>query len=69
MARRFDTELAAIGGRGCSTSTTEPGEPLAAPMLRRLAVRNLLRGYRLRHAHRPGRRPSTLGLPVLTPRD
>ena len=48
MARRFDTALASVGGAGLFALSTETGEPLTPPDAGRLAVRNLLRGYRLR---------------------
>ena len=47
-ARRFDTALSSIGGAGLFALSSETGEPLTPPDAGRLAVRNLLRGYRLR---------------------
>ncbi|HET9873670.1 MAG TPA: LysM peptidoglycan-binding domain-containing protein [Propionibacteriaceae bacterium] len=47
-ARRFDTALASAGGTGLFALSSETGEPLTPPDAGRLAVRNLLRGYRLR---------------------
>jgi nucleoid-associated protein YgaU len=48
-ARRIDTKLAAIGGRALFALTNLIGEPEEPqPDASRLAVRNLLRGYRLR---------------------
>ena len=46
-ARRFDTALASIGGAGLFALSSETGDPLTPPDAGRLAVRNLLRGYRL----------------------
>jgi nucleoid-associated protein YgaU len=46
-ARRFDTALSSIGA-GLFALSSETGEPLTPPDAGRLAVRNLLRGYRLR---------------------
>jgi LysM repeat protein len=47
-ARRFDTALASAGGAGLFALTSETGETLRPADASRLAVRNLLRGYRLR---------------------
>jgi nucleoid-associated protein YgaU len=47
-ARRFDTALASVGGTALFALSSETGEPLTPPDAGRLAVRNLLRGYRLR---------------------
>ena len=47
-ARRFDTALASAGGAGLFALSSETGDPLTPPDAGRLAVRNLLRGYRLR---------------------
>ncbi len=64
-ARRFDTALASIGGVGLFALTSEGGAPLTPPDAGRLAVRNLLRGYRLRMP--TGQAVAKhLGLPVLT---
>ncbi|HSU35505.1 MAG TPA: LysM peptidoglycan-binding domain-containing protein [Propionibacteriaceae bacterium] len=64
-ARRFDTALASIGETGLFSLTSETGEPLTPPDAGRLAVRNLLRGYRLRMP--TGQAVAKhMGLPVLT---
>ena len=48
-ARKFDTALASVGGSNLFALTSETGDPATpAPDAPRLAVRNLLRGYRLR---------------------
>ena len=47
-ARRFDTALSSVGGQALFALTSETGEQLTPPDAGRLAVRNLLRGYRLR---------------------
>ena len=48
-ARKFDTALASVGGANLFALTSETGEAATPPPdAPRLAVRNLLRGYRLR---------------------
>ncbi|WP_448612766.1 peroxidase family protein [Modestobacter sp. URMC 112] len=65
-ARRIDTRLAATGGRALFALTTLTGQVATPPDAARLAVRNLLRGYRLRIP--TGQAVAGhLGLPVLTP--
>ncbi len=65
-ARKFDTALASAGGSNLFALTSETGEPATPPPdAPRLAVRNLLRGYRLRMP--TGQAVAKhMGLPVLT---
>ena len=65
-ARKFDTALASVGGSNLFALTSETGDPATpGPDAPRLAVRNLLRGYRLRMP--TGQAVAKhLGLPVLT---
>ena len=66
-ARKFDTALASVGGSNLFALTSETGDPATPPPdAPRLAVRNLLRGYRLRLP--TGQAVAKhLNLPVLTP--
>jgi nucleoid-associated protein YgaU len=71
-ARRFDTKLAAVGATALFNLQNLEGQPEEEPSstepadARRLAVRNLLRGYRLRLP--TGQAVAEfLGLPALTP--
>jgi nucleoid-associated protein YgaU len=64
-ARRIDTALSSFGDTGLFALTSETGEPVTPPDAGRLAVRNLLRGYRLRMP--TGQAVAKhLGLPVLS---
>jgi nucleoid-associated protein YgaU len=64
-ARRIDTNLAAIGGRALFNLQTLDGQQETPPDAARLAVRNLLRGYRLRLPTGQAI-AGLLGVPVLT---
>jgi len=48
MARKIDTELATVGGKALFALTDSQGQPQQPSDAARLAVRNLLRAYRLR---------------------
>ena len=65
-ARKFDTALASAGGTNLFALTSETGDPATpGPDAPRLAVRNLLRGYRLRMP--TGQAVAKhMGLPVLS---
>jgi nucleoid-associated protein YgaU len=65
-ARRLDTQLATTGDKALFNLQSIQGATLTPPDAARLAVRNLLRGYRLRIP--TGQAIAKhLGLPVLTP--